>query len=236
MLTVIAFFVLACLVLGWIVPLVIGIVRLRRRSTGDTAGMVLTIVGSVWGVVGLMLGVCGGMFWLMSSFGGPFSRVVQFDPSQHEGPMGAIVVPYEGEASLQVASMAGAKTLVLSSHDGRFQAPVGGYSPWVFTANKTDEDGSEWQASTYLTMSGKPSQVSVQADSETSLELGPPFTASIAVTAEQRNKVALDLKVADSQGNHYTISRLGLRAAPPPRFEVRSSSGELVLEGQFEYG
>ena len=233
MLTVIAFFVLACLVLGWIVPLVIGIVRLRRRSTGDTAGMVLTIVGSVWGVVGLMLGVCGGMFWLTLT---SFNQVKQFDPSQYDGPMGTIVVPYEGEASLQVTSMTDDGTVMeLSAGDGRFQAPVGEYCLWIFTAMKTDEDGSEWEATTFLGLDA-PDQITVQADNETSLELGPPFTASIAVTAEVQNEAELELQFADNQGNQYSLSRLDWEEAAPPRFEVRSSSGELVLKGQFEYG
>jgi len=232
-LTVIAFFVLACLVLGWIVPLVIGIVRLRRRSASDTVGIVLTIVGSVWGVVGLMLGVCGGMFWLTLT---SFNQVEQFDPSQYDGPMGTIVVPYEGDGLLQVTSMTEGKTLALSTGDGRFQAPVGEYTLWAFTAKKTGEDDSPWWEATTLLVQDESPQVSVRADSETSLELGPPFTASIAVTDEAQDVVELQLEVIDSQSNQYTIGKIALEEAPPPRFEVRSSSGELVLKGQFEYG
>ena len=232
--TAVPLFVSACLVLGWIVPLVAGIVRLRR-SGSDAVGLALTTVGRVWCVGGLVLGVCGGMFWLMFRLGGPDSQIEQFDPSRHDGPMGAVVVPYEGEALLHVTSTADGKMMALSTGDGRFEAPVGEYRLRGLTVKKTGEDNSQWEATTLLAQD-EPRQVSVRADGEASLDLGPPFTASIAVAAEPQNVVELDLEIADSQGCQYTIVKIALGGTPPPRFEVRFSSGELVLEGQFEYG
>ena len=233
----ISLLVVACLVLGWIPPLVVGIVRLRRRSASDTVGVVLTAVGSVWGVGGLMLGLCGGMFWILFNFVGAFDQVEQFDPSQYEGPMGTIVVSYEGQASLQVLSTAeDEKILELSADDGRFQAPVGDYRLWMFTAIRTGEGDSMWYVSAFLE-SGDSDNVSVQADSETPIDLGPPFAASIAVTEDKvAGKVNLELQYADSDGHQYTMSRFDWDEATSPGFEVRSSTGELVLKGQFEYG
>jgi len=234
---VISLIVAACVVFGWIVPLVVGIVRLRRRSRSDTAGLVLTIVASIWGVGGLVLGVCVGAFWLLFALVGAFNEVEQFDPSQYEGPMGVIVVPYEDRASLQVMSMGEDDTILeLSSDNGRFQAPVGEYWLWMFTAKKTDEDGSEWHATSFLAMADD-DELSVQADGETTLEFGPPFTASILVSEdEEEDEVGLFLQFVDSRGNEYSIARADWEEATPPRFEVRSSSGELALKGQFEYG
>ena len=227
-------FVLACLTLGWIVPLVIGAVRLRR-SRSDPVGLAMTTVGRVWCVGGLVLGVCGGTLSLMFSFVEPIDQIEQFDPTQYEGPMGALVVPYEGEATLTVAVSDDGEMLELSADDGRFLAPVGEYAAWTFAATKTDEDGSDWQATAFL-ISDEPLPVSVRADSETALEIGPPFTASIVVNTKARDLLELDLEITDSQGHQYSIYSLGLQNDPPHCFEARTSSGELVLTGEFEYG
>ena len=243
MATALLVLVLACLALGWLVPLVIGIARLRRKSAGG-GGLALTIVGGVWGAAAVVLGGCGGLMAFVLAVGGGWVAAEPFDPSQYDGPMGSIAVPYEGAAALEVWSSPSGKRLGLSTTDGRFQVPVGEYTPYSFTAKRTDADGMPWSAHTFLTTArptpgrptpGRPAQVSVQADRAVPLELGPPLTASIVVRRQRANRVNLDLKIVDSQGRRYTITRAG-RQHMPPGFEVLSPSGEVVWQGCFEYG
>ena len=216
-----------CLAIGWVVPLVVGIIWLRRKAGG---GVAMTVIGGVWGVLALSgIGIGVSAYRQV----GQYTKVEDFDPLQYQGPKGNIVVPHKGESSLEVTGDGG-KRMRLPTKDGVFVVPAGTYSPTSYKAVDKDSSGQEWEASSYLSLP-KPGKISVKDGSRQDLDVGPPFVASVSVSAKGQEQATLDLKLTGRDGNQYTISRKG-RLREAPGFEVRDKSGEVVWQGKFAYG
>lgn len=216
--------------LGWLVPLVLGIVRLRRRS----GGVVLTVLGGTWA---LGVGLVGALGWLtyrtFLEFGpGAASplKVEQFEPAKYQGETGTIVLGYKGESSLEAYQRDGTKALRLSTNDGIVKAPVGNYHVMGYQALAKEQSGAEWVA-----RCSPGARVSVKAGSSTELKLGPPLTASITVKTRGKDQVSMDLKLAGVDGGQYTISKKGGRDEPPS-FVALNKAGQVVWKGRFSYG
>jgi len=209
---IVAIVVGASITLGWIVPLVIGIIFIKRKSR---AGVVLTVIGGVWGLVGLS--VLG--FGIYSSQRAMrVSRVEDFDPEQYEGEMGSIVLPYKGESSLEVQNKESQKRMRFSTTNGMVLAPTGRYDLCSYEVIDEDENGAKWTASGSL-YSLKSREISVEADSTQDLEIGPPFVAKVTVKKKGQDEAVLDFKLTGRGGGNYTITRMD-KGRKAPGFQV----------------
>ena len=127
--------VVAVLLTGWVVPVIVGIIRLRRR----TGGPALLIIGGVWflgaaGVVGL------GVVWYRT-FSAGFA-IKDFDPAGHAGQTGTVALPHKGESSLVVGDEAQRTRLRLRVRDGAAVAPAGRFQVFSYTATAKAGDGA----------------------------------------------------------------------------------------------
>jgi len=219
----------AIFALGWLVPLVMGIVRLRRKREGTA----LTIIGGVWGILALlMVGFAAYGYFSVSRVTEP-SSVADFTPATCKGPTGKIVLPYKGEVSLVVSPLDADKQLRLSGKNGELVAPAGIHRLSEFEAVARDSRNVKWTASCSF-WSGKQREICVRAGGSTPLDVGPPLTARVVAQHSGPDHARFDLEVLGPGGGSYSIEAAGGRDAP--RFVVLSPSGEVLWKGKFEAG
>ena len=209
----------ACFALGWIVPLVVGLIRIRRKQWG----WILVVVGGLWGVLAIASAV-----GIASLFRG---RIEEFDPAQYDGPMTTIMWPGELSGELTLIDPKSNKMVRTSATSGKAQMRTGNFSLLTYTMRTRDDDNVEWATTGSLGMAA----VSLEANSTRELTAGPPFTASVAVQKGAAGREVLSLNLKDSGGNQCSFTKSGHRPAPP-RFEIRDEAGKVAFSGKFEYG
>jgi hypothetical protein len=234
---------------AWVVPLIIGVVKLRRR----TGGVALTIIGAIWalGAVGLAAAGHVGVSRFSAAlrvenfnparlsrqpmrvnrFDAP-PRVEDFNSDTFKGQTGTVTLPYRGESSLIVTDTDAHKRLRLHVRDGVAQAPVGDYKVSSYDISMKGKGGVTWTASHYASSS---QALEVSAPSPAHLNLGPPFTAQVEVNESSGEGTMLQLSITGRAGESYVIISRQWRAKPP-RFQVLDRLGQVVWQGQFEYG
>lgn len=120
--------------------------------------------------------------------------------------------------------------------EGKHRVPVGSYRLVAGCVEATDADGKTWQA----TGSGswKHAHVDVAAGKSTNLVFGPPLLAKVDYKRSGPEQVAFSLKLTGAHGEEYSYGSFTCdgETLPPPRFEVRDRTGNMVTSGNFEYG
>ena len=132
------------IVLGWLFPLISGIVRIRKR----TGGKKRLIWGGVWGVLALLFIIYSSI--LAKSIQKQY-QAEDFNPAAYqEGNLGKITLPFKGESSITLRDQKSEKQIRFKTSDGFFQAPPGEYSlsSWIGTLTFTDKNKSSWTKST----------------------------------------------------------------------------------------
>ncbi|MBI5687100.1 MAG: hypothetical protein HZC54_18675 [Verrucomicrobia bacterium] len=215
--------------LGWIIPLAFGIGRIRKK----TGGVVLTVVGGVWGLLALCFG--GLVAWSIT-MGFRAMQVEDFDPAKFQGKTGKITLAHKAESELVLMSFGGmdTKRMRFKTLDGVFSVPEGKYFPFEFAAFARDPAGAKWKATCQL-FGGAKDELSVSAESSQELAAGPPFTAKVKVSKQSGNEVAFDLKITGQGGHNYAFQRTDA-ADTPPGFEVVGPDGKVVLKDKFHFG
>ncbi len=226
--TIIGLATVGIIALGWIVLLVIGIIRIKRRRR---AGVVLTVIGGIWGLLALSLLGFGTYTYQRAM---RVSRVEDFDPEQYEGEMGSIVLPYKGESSLEVQDKESQKRMGLSTTNGTVLAPAGAYDLYSYEVIDEDGNGAKWTASGSLS-SVESREISIEAGSTQDLEIGPAFTAKVTVKKKGQDEAVLDFKLIGRGGGNYTITGMD-KGRKAPGFQVVDKSGDILWQGKFEYG
>jgi hypothetical protein len=210
------------LLIGWLVPLIIGIVKLRRR----TGGIALTIIGVIWA-----LGASGFAVVGYRQFGAAL-RVADFDPSTYHGQTGTVTLPYQGESSLIVTNNDLRTRLRLHVRGGVAQAPVGRYQLQSYFMSMKDKAGATWTANHFSSAS---QALVVTAASPVHLNFGPPFTARVDVSEGPAERTMLQLGIT-GRGGESCIITSDKRPVAPPHFEILDHTGQVVWHGSFEYG
>jgi hypothetical protein len=221
---------LALFLLGWLVPLVIGI----RRSSRHSGGTALIIVGGVWGAAALGLIALGAVAFI------GFSRATQraepkaFDTAAHAGAKGFLRTACTGATTLTVQDEAGGSTLRLESTNGILAAPAGTLRLQRFTTTATGADGATWTIAGYNF--GRDVQtLTVPADGTADVALGPPYRAVVTPSKAGDGQQAFDLKITGVDGSRVSLYVQAVRRKPL-QFEVLDAAGRSVWSGNFEYG
>ena len=214
---------------GWIVPLVFGIKRIRKK----TGGVVLTVVGGVWGLLAF---ACGCLIAWSVMMGFRAMQVEDFDAAKFQGKMGKITLAHKGESELVLMGIGGMETkrVRFKTRDGVVSVPEGKYFPFEFTAFAQDQAGTKWRASSML-FRGAADELTVSAESPQELAVGPPFTAKVTVAKQSGSEVSFDLKVRGQGGHSYTFRGADEKDASPG-FEVVGPDGKVVLTDKFHFG
>ena len=220
---------LVVVLLGWLLPLVVGIVRTVRgqRSTG------LIVFGGAWGLfgaAGLGLLFVGALAFRTANRP---TRTEVFDPATYEGPTGTIVVPFTARTQLSVIGQQSAVRQQLTATGGSLIAPAGSLTVRSVDLTAADDSGAQWSASCFFR---RQQQLNLAEGETQELKIGPPFTAKVIAKKTSDDMCTFDLKVTGTGGNGFTIRQLGSAANKAPAFEVLNKDGEVVWQGDFKYG
>jgi len=220
----IGLFIVLIVGLGWIIPLIIGIVK-RKKTTG----VVLLILSFCW--IGVVCIATAGLFFFAQSQSKQY-EIVKFDPDTYDGPVGAIKVNYPVKTILNMTDKKENKRISLHSDSNQLTAPCGSFELFRYCGTIDTDDGTSWSLETYLY--GKKCYVDVQSNSVVDLVFGPPLEASVSHRI-QKPTITLNFLLEDSAGNKYSINRVNKRL-PPPKFNVIDSAGAIAWSGSFAYG
>lgn len=216
--------------LGWLVPLILGIRRAMRRA-GGTA---LIIVGGVWGAAATGLIATVAVAAVGFSRAASRAEAKAFNAAVHAGPKGLIRTACTGATTLVVHDEASGGSLRLESANGVIAAPAGTMRLQQFTTSATGADGTTWTAACYNF--GRDLQtVDVASNGTTDVALGPPYRAEVTTSRLVDGKQAFDLKFTGAGGSRVSLYVQAVHRKPL-QFEVLDASGSRVWSGNFEYG
>jgi len=220
------------ILLGWLFPLVSGIVRIRKK----TGGKKKLVWGGIWGVLALSFIIYSSI--LTKSILKQY-QVEDFNPAAYqEGSLGKITLPLKGESSLVLHEVKSGKQIRFNTSDGLFQAPAGEYwlSSWSATLTATDEKKSKWTVSSNSNFPSGNRPVSIVAGSI--LELNDAIfncfnhTPELKITTkpdpQKKGNTGIGLAVAVGNVNlNYSKDGKPLDAA----VEIKTEDGKVVHKG-----
>lgn len=213
--------------LGWIVPLIMGIVRLRSRRRG----IVLLVVGSVWALSAaavIVLGVCA----IFSVICDHATETQVFNASSWTGQTGRIELPWDTDARLSLRPVAGKGAPLMLAATNRFLVvPCGEYHVTWIQVSRKDQSGALWML--YGSIPPKSCSLHVEPDATVRLTCASGLRAWIDLH-EARGNASMDVQVKDDSGNRFSLYSSGDRSKP--RFEVVDSAGDVLWTGSFEFG
>ena len=223
---------LAVFALGWLVPLVIGIVRTAKGQSSPG----LIIVGALWGCVGLFMGGLGLLGFMTFRTARAHMDVESFDASLAGDQVATLSIPSEASAELRFVGKRGEETQTYAAkgENGAVLVPVGDITPIALTLTAADPDGKMWSASASF-QGRRRRQLTLAAGETRELGIGPPFEARVALSGVSGDQQHLDLKLKGAAGNAFTIRQQGV-PGKAPSFEVIDEKGEVVWHGNFAYG
>lgn len=211
--------------LAWLVPLTIGVKLLRGPQR--TGGIVLTVLGIVWGIPSLALLVVGAVYFgsMRSNF-----EIKDFNPATYHGATGVLHSSYRGPCKLLAIHVGQKQPARYLSTTGDFKMPVGQYLLGSLEATAKGTDGKEWSARS--TMPKQTIQVSPQAPSQ--LSAGPPYQAMLKAQGSGA-ATRISMQIKDCCGNDVSLQRAG-GDPPPPQFQILDKAGKVLFTGKFAYG
>lgn len=217
--------VVLCFAIGWLIPLIVGIVKLRRGQR--QIGIALTITGGIWGLAAVGLIALAAFLGRGQMFD---YQVKDFEPSKYEGLVGRIVVPCDGEVELFLSGD-GDEQLRLKVGDQSAQAPAKRLRLESYTISATADDGSRWKL--YSHFYGREQSITVEPNADVKLKIGPPFRAKLDVDLSN-NRANIGLSVSDTAGGDCSLFRMDSDA--PVGFVALTRSGDKLWEGKLESG
>jgi len=225
--------------LGWIVPLVIGLGWRRRNVPGFQAW---TRFAAIWGGTALVLAAGIGVMLAVSLSGnrhGSYSpdKTSEFSAATFKGPTGNLKIPFSGEMHLK-AECSTLGVMDFSTSNSTFVVPAGRITVKSLEVTARDKQNRKWMAQGNWFYSGehKTNVVEVPAGGIKELAMGPPFRASIQVTySPVSDSFRMKPLYSDSLGYNYKVCSDD-RKGTVPGFELLDSENKLVMSGKFEFG
>ena len=221
---------IALLALGWIAPLITGIVRLRRGK----GGKVLIGIGAAWFLV--LVGMVGFAARTYFVYQQRYS-VAEFNPAKFKGETGTVELPYPGAGTLRFEqALQGAdaeKRWSVTASNGVVVVPAGKLTVSYLNVSLAGDKG---ETLGWLSGSIAPENVTftLEPNGRHKIPGGFPLTASVA--AEKRgDQLSLDFKMVDTAGNKVAWNAAGADRKPPA-FEAVSPDGKSFWRDDFEYG
>ncbi|HPA17861.1 MAG TPA: hypothetical protein PLU30_08935 [Verrucomicrobiae bacterium] len=212
---------------GWLVPLVIGIIR-RCTCAGGKGWFILS---GIWGFAALcLIGLMGYGFYVARQY----SNVETFDARTYSGETGKIVLPFKGEVALVLRDSKNHKLLRCGGKDGIVRAPTGIYGLHRFEGSLMDEQKGRWTAGAYF-FRHPAGDFTLENDGERTIEAGPPFVARIVAATKGRDEAEFNLELTGRGEGRYTITK-DKGALWEPGFEVLSKAGDVLWRGNFKFG
>ena len=137
-------------------------------------------------------------------------------------------------ASLRALSDTGMHNL--GGSDGKWQLPEGKYICEGLSITKTDADGKEWRLAGLDV--GPLKNFEIRGGETTAIKIGPPLALKVdAVGPPSGGEIVLSLALAGKAGETYFLGlRQGATRSSPPKVKVLDASGNVLAEGNSEFG
>jgi len=233
---VVAVLVLAALLLlgGWIAPLTIGLVWRSRGRPGARAWL---LFASAWGLIAILLvaGFFGAQAFLLRSsggFGGERSSASTFDAARYRSATATLKTAFQGEAEL-LAYTEQHKLLRFTTTNGLFTVPAGDLVLQSYRAIARDAQKRKWTAANHFEGQTK---VTPPPGGTQELEVGPPLTVSVEITASAASdRISLAPVYVDRAGRTCALESTP-RCENPPQFQFIDPAGNVAWSDKFEFG
>ncbi len=223
---IITLVVMAFIFLGWLLPLIIGLVR-RKKGKSCTG---LIIFGGVWGGVAAVLAAV--MAFAVFSFMELQSswQVEAFDASAYDGDTAAVVFPYKGGDAVLTASTEDDVNYTFGTSNGKFVVPAGTITPTSYSISLKDEQGKYWSAM-WRFHSSHEDPLNCEADGEVKLDWAPPLVMKATRKGLADGSQKIGMKVVDGSGHEVNLS-----CEKTPVLQIIDESGKVVGKHTMEYG
>ena len=215
----------AIFLLGWIWPLIAGIIRAKRGNSG----VALIVVGSVWGIISILMMVFAGLCVFMAFKVSESYNQKVFTLDEYDGPTSTLVSTYKGEAELTASSSHDGGHYTFASSNGAFTVPAAKITPKSYAITASGENDTTWHAN--WGFYSNPKTFDLDNNSSMELTIGPPLTAKVTRREMSEGRQELNLEFTDSEGT--TIS---LRSHIAPSIEILDDTGAVVWTHKLEYG
>lgn len=209
--------------------------------------LLLTIAGIIWAIatrkgalriilpiIGILI---GGFLSLMliGMFAVNAYMPTSFDAATYNGPTGKVKVPFAGETMLmcqRVGKEANPKLMMFEATNGEATLPEGDFQLVVYHSTVADGSGRSCKVTGYYET---PFRFSVSTGSPLSLNAGPPYVAAVVPMGCTSDRMELSLSITGAGGERCSIEDAATKDSSAA-FEIRSKTGEILMNGKFEAG
>jgi len=224
---IVIFAFLVGLSLGWLIPLVIGLVKMSRKTGGKG-----WLIGSgVWAFCAFVLVGLG-----IYSFAKAQRQYAteDFNAETYSGDKAALILPYSGSGSLSFRNIDQNKSFQVSfTETNRVAVPAGLLKVWYLSYNFNNK-ADEMTGGMSCSLASEENLV-VKAGDFITLQGGAPITAAITAKRAEGDKLRINYSLTDVAGNR--ISYWGMDSEnKKPKFEAIGPDGSCFWSGQLEHG
>lgn len=211
---------------GWLIPLVIGLVKVSRKSGGKG-----WLIGSgIWAFCALVI---VGLFVFSVVSAQRRIATEDFDVATYAGDRATLILPFSGSGSLTLRQVAENKSWQVSfSNTNSVAVPAGVLKVWHLSYDFKDKAGEGARGMNCSFASNE--DLEVKAGDVVTLPGGTPFTA--AITAKRAgDKLKIAYSLTDVAGNRITY--WGVNSdSKKPKFEAIGPDGSCFWSEHLEYG
>jgi len=226
----IALFIVAVMVslsFGWLIPLVVGIVKWRRK----TGGKGWLIASGIWcSLAAVWIGFC---VYSAMTINRSYATE-EFKAENYVGDCATLVLPYSGTGTLSIRQVDKGKALLVSfANTNSVVVPAGTLAVWHLTYQCKNAEGVVTGDMNCSFESEE--DIVAQANEVIPLKGGLPLTAAITAQKTTEGKLQLDYELTDVAGNRISISG-GASEKGNPKFQAIGLDGNCFWSGELEYG
>jgi hypothetical protein len=212
---------------GWLIPLVIGLVKVSRKSGGKG-----WLIGSgVWAFCALVV-VGLSVFSVVSAQRRMATEV--FNEANYAGDRATLILPFSGSGSLTLRQVAENKSWQVSfSNTNSVVVPAGVMRIWHLSYEIKNKEG-EFSGGMNCSFASNEDLVAKAGDVLT-LSGGTPFTAAITAKRADGDKLKIAYSLTDVAGNRITYWGVNSNNKKP-KFEAIGPDGSCFWSDHLEYG
>jgi hypothetical protein len=212
---------------GWLIPLVIGLVKVSRKSGGKG-----WLIGSgVWAFCALII---VGLFIFSVVSAQHRLAAETFNEATYAGDRATLILPYSGSGSLSFRQTAENKSWQVSfSNTNRVVVPAGVLKVWYLSYNIKNKEGA-FSGGMNCSFASREDLV-VKAGDVLTLPGGTPFTAAITAKRADGDKLKINYSLTDVAGNRITYWGMDSENKKP-NFEAIGPDGSCFWSDHLEYG
>jgi uncharacterized membrane protein len=212
---------------GWLIPLVIGLVKWSRKTGGKG-----WLIGSgIWAVCALVI---VGLFIFSVVSAQRRYASEPFNQDSYKGDRATLVLPYSGSGTLSLRQTDINKAWQVTFSDtNSVVVPAGQLRIGYLSYDMKDKKGEISGGMSCSFASNE--ELVAKAEDTLTLQGGPPLTAAIKAKRADGDKIRINYSLTDVAGNSISYWHMDSKDKNP-KFEAIGPDGSCFWSGQLEYG